>query len=151
MSNRLPILAADIRSAHSEALAAANTAAERAIAAGNMLVEAKALVKHGQWLPFLKEAGIPERTAQRYMTLADARLNSDTVSLLGGVVPALRFVRLRTLATGQFDRAEAAAIRQAQGGDVEDDDLLVSLETAMMLMDEMVAMFPPDERKGGDA
>lgn len=43
-----------------------------AIKAGEYLVQAKELVGHGNWLPWLKEQckGISEKTAQRYMTLA---------------------------------------------------------------------------------
>jgi Protein of unknown function (DUF3102) len=44
---------------------------ERAIAAGKLLLEAKALVKHGEWLPWLEShCQIPERTVQHYMRLA---------------------------------------------------------------------------------
>jgi hypothetical protein len=44
-----------------------------AIAAGQLLIEAKAQLKHGQWLPWLAEhcpASLPERTASFYMRLA---------------------------------------------------------------------------------
>ena len=35
------------------------------------MLEAKAAVRHGKWLPWLKEhCGLSERTAQRYMKLA---------------------------------------------------------------------------------
>jgi hypothetical protein len=62
------------------------------MAAGSTLCEAKDLCKHGEWLPFLKEAGIPERKAQRYMQLSRAGLKPDTVSDLGGIKSALRWV-----------------------------------------------------------
>lgn len=70
MSNRLPILAIEIRRTHERALAALRSAAEAARQSGDALIEAKILVKHGEWLTFLKEAGISERTAQRYMRIA---------------------------------------------------------------------------------
>ena len=54
-SNRLPALAAEILKAHADVQDAAKTALERAIAAGHALIEAKALVKHGEWLPWLRE------------------------------------------------------------------------------------------------
>jgi|GEM_PF-4237020 len=145
MSNRLPILAEQIKSAHNDTVEASNLAAQRALDAGIALVEAKELVKHGDWLPFLKEARVPERTAQRYMTLARSNLKSDTVSLLGGVMPALRFLKLRDLAYRQMTRAWDAA----ENGNDDPDEELVSLETALMLMDEMIAMFP--EKMGGAA
>ena len=92
MSNRLPTLAAEIQTAHAAAQAAEITAAERALEAGRALIEAKSLVQHGEWLSFLKDAGIPERTAQRYLALASSGLKSDTVSDLGGIKSALAFL-----------------------------------------------------------
>jgi hypothetical protein len=83
-SNRLPILADEIKRAHGGVMDAATTAAERAIEAGNALIEAKLLVKHGQWLPFLKEhCELPERTAQLYMKIARLGLEPATVADLG--------------------------------------------------------------------
>ncbi len=83
-SNRLPILAAEIRCAHADVQGAAKTAAERAIAAGHALVEAKMLVKHGQWLPWLREhCALAERTAQLYMKIAKSGHTPDTVATLG--------------------------------------------------------------------
>jgi hypothetical protein len=83
MSNRLPVLAAEIRAAHDAATAATQTALERARQAGKGLIEAKELVEHGQWLPWLKDLGLEPRMSQRYMRLArmdDAKY--DTVSHL---------------------------------------------------------------------
>ena len=70
-SNRLPVLAGEINRAHKAAREAAQTSLERAIEAGERLIEAKALVAHGQWLPWLKElCDLSERSAQAYMRLA---------------------------------------------------------------------------------
>lgn len=82
-SNRLPILQAEARAAHDDAMRHSMAAAERALAAGAALAEAKSLCAHGQWLPWLAEAGIPERSAQRYMKLHNAGLKSATVADLG--------------------------------------------------------------------
>ncbi len=80
-SNRLPVLAEEIKRAHTGVMDAAKTAAERAIEAGNALIEAKSLVKHGQWLPFLRDhCELPERTAQLYMKIAKLGLESATVA-----------------------------------------------------------------------
>ena len=43
-------------------------------------------------LPFLKRSGVPERKAQRYMKLAWSGLKSDSVSDLGGIKAALRWM-----------------------------------------------------------
>lgn len=83
-SNRLPILAAEIRVAHSDIQEAAKTAAQRAIDAGHLLIEAKELVKHGEWLPWLKQhCALAERTAQLYMKIAKSGHTPDTVATLG--------------------------------------------------------------------
>jgi hypothetical protein len=54
-----------------------------AIAAGELLIEAKGRLMHGRWLPWLHEhCQIPERTAQLYMKLARhaPELKSATVA-----------------------------------------------------------------------
>jgi hypothetical protein len=83
MSNRLPILQAEIREAHEAVRGHATAAAERALAAGAMLAEAKSLCRHGQWAGWLKQTGIPARSAQRYMTLHRGGLKSAIVADLG--------------------------------------------------------------------
>lgn len=71
MSNRLPILAAEINQAHDQAIRAAQSTLKHAIAVGERLIEAKALVGHGKWLPWLIEnCTFSERMAQNYMRLA---------------------------------------------------------------------------------
>ena len=78
-NNRLPVLAAQIVRAHQEAQQASETSIEKAIEAGEALIEAKEQVKHGEWLPWLK-ANCPDmsqRTVQRYMRIAK---NKDTLA-----------------------------------------------------------------------
>src|SRR5262249_49078945 len=71
-SNSLADLAARIRREHENALLNMKRGLQHAIAAGTLLIEAKAQLKHGQWLPWLHELcpSLSERTAQRYMLLA---------------------------------------------------------------------------------
>jgi hypothetical protein len=73
-SNSLGDLAARIRTEHEAAGAAIKRGVQHAMAAGDLLNEAKAQLKHGQWLPWLKgNCAIPSRTARLYMTLARGR------------------------------------------------------------------------------
>ncbi|MGO7787372.1 DUF3102 domain-containing protein [Rhizobium ruizarguesonis] len=73
-NNRLPVLAASIKTEHDECVAAMRQSLSHALAAGDMLMEAKTLVGHGEWLPWLAEnCPIPKRTAQLYMRLAKHR------------------------------------------------------------------------------
>jgi hypothetical protein len=135
LSNRLPILQAQIVEMHNAVMRFEREAASAAIGAGKMLIEAKGLCRHGEWLPWLKAARIHERTARRYMTLAASNLKSDSVTDLGGITPALRFLRLRTLAERQMKEACDALAQDRH----EDAD--VALEVAILLVGEMVALF----------
>jgi hypothetical protein len=83
--NRLAVLAAEVRVAHAGVVAAATVAAERAIEAGKALTEAKALLAHGQWLPWLKEhCQISARVLPRlYMKIVRLGLPAPAVADLG--------------------------------------------------------------------
>lgn len=74
-SNSLADLAARIKSEHEAVAIALKDSVRHAIAAGEMLLEAKKQVgQHGQWLPWLREyCTISERTAQLYMRCAKNR------------------------------------------------------------------------------
>ena len=68
-------LAARINSEHEACHASMRKGLEHALKAGALLLEAKAGLPHGEWLPWLKEncPDIGERTVQRYMRLAENR------------------------------------------------------------------------------
>jgi hypothetical protein len=75
-SNVLADLAVRINAEHEAACGAVKSGAEHAMAAGDLLIEAKAkLDQHGGWLPWLKQncGEISERTAQLYMRMARNR------------------------------------------------------------------------------
>jgi hypothetical protein len=83
LSNSLVELAARIRAEHDSAGAAIKRTIEHAIAAGELLLEAKAQLKHGQWMPWLKDhCGLSDRTARAYMRVAK---NKDKLSENGNV------------------------------------------------------------------
>jgi hypothetical protein len=73
-SKSLTDLAYRIKAEHEAAASALDRGAQHARNAGDLLIEAKAQLEHGQWLPWLVEhCEIPEKTAQRYMRMARAR------------------------------------------------------------------------------
>jgi hypothetical protein len=73
-SNRLPVLATSINDHLAAADAATRRGLEHAIAAGTLLIEAKDLVGHGEWIPWLQaNCRLGERQAQTYMRLARNR------------------------------------------------------------------------------
>ena len=74
-SNSLVDLAARIRTHHEATVAALSSAVMSAMAAGDLLIEAKAALPHGQWLPWLADncPHLSERSAQLYIKLAKHR------------------------------------------------------------------------------
>lgn len=70
-SIRLDVIAVELNKAHREAETFARDAVLRARAAGNYLIEAKRLCKHGEWIPWLEKNFEGARTtAWRYMHIA---------------------------------------------------------------------------------
>ena len=49
-----------------------------AMICGRVLLEAREIAGHGQWLPFLRDAGVTARTAQRLMKVAEFVGDNDT-------------------------------------------------------------------------
>lgn len=68
----LDLLVAQINLAHAEASAYAGKAIARALEAGDLLIQAKARVQHGEWQSWLREhcPSIAPRTVQNYMRIA---------------------------------------------------------------------------------
>ena len=80
-SNSLADLAARIVAEHTAIHGLLSDSIRRAMAAGDLLIEAKALVQHGQWLPWLRDrCRISERTAQLYMRCAKNRVEIEKKS-----------------------------------------------------------------------
>jgi hypothetical protein len=107
-AQQLPILAAAIRAEHEAARATARSAVEHALKAGELLLEAKSALSHGEWLPWLREHCSPsERQAQKYMLVFSRKdeleLKSDSgadLTLAGALasLPAKRDRRCEALA-----------------------------------------------------
>jgi DUF3102 family protein len=73
-SNSLTDLAARIRAEHEATKASLKRGAEHAMGAGELLIDARKQVRHGEWLPWLRDhCAMPERTARLYMRLASNR------------------------------------------------------------------------------
>ena len=78
-STDLSTLANKINHAHADTLTAARTTLEHARRVGDLLIEAKAAVPHGEWLPWMKEnVTFSVATAGRYVKVA---ANWDQVNL----------------------------------------------------------------------
>jgi hypothetical protein len=74
VSNRLPILAAEINAEHKAAFGAAKQAKAHAAECGRLLLEAKSLLPHGEWIPWLEaNTEVGPRQSQKYMRVAKHR------------------------------------------------------------------------------
>lgn len=74
----------DIETITGEILEAKRVGGEAILTIGRCLAEAKAVLPHGEWLPWLTErVEFSERTAQRFMRLAQEWSNPTTLSDLG--------------------------------------------------------------------
>ena len=74
----------DIETITGEILKAKRTGGEAILTIGRGLLEAKALLSHGEWLPWLEErVEFSEKAAQRFMLLARKYSNPTTLSDLG--------------------------------------------------------------------
>src|SRR5262245_23407535 len=79
-SNRLPVIAASINDHLAAAEAATRRGLEHAVAAGQLLIEAKELVGHGEWLAWLQtNCHVGIRQAQAFMRLARHRHRLDSL------------------------------------------------------------------------
>lgn len=65
-------LAAKAGELHADAVKHAQKAILFAIQCGHVLLQVRDACKHGEWMPFLEEAGIIHETARRYMGVAEA-------------------------------------------------------------------------------
>jgi len=73
-SNSLAELASRIKAEHGAVSTALKESLRHALVAGELLLEAKGQVSHGQWLPWLRDhCSLSERTAQLYMRVAKNR------------------------------------------------------------------------------
>jgi hypothetical protein len=120
--------------------------------AGAGLIEAKKLVGHGQWLPWLKEnCGVSERRAQHYMKLAANRLRIEAaMKNEPGADFSLKWA-LNQLneadgndgdgVLGQYDKAHTALIKRLRALDA--DDVVVAAERTITELNAVVGAVRP--------
>lgn len=86
LAKRLDDLAREISQEVQACEASLTQGVAHALKAGTLLLEAKALIPHGAWIPFVERVGLTPRNAQRYMRVAsrwsELEAKSDTVSHL---------------------------------------------------------------------
>jgi hypothetical protein len=132
-SNPLADLAARIVAEHEACKDAVKRGAEHVMRAGDLLIEAKALLQHGQWLPWLaKHCAFSDRTAQLYMRLAKRRPEIEAnpqrvadLSLRGAVAMLAPDEADKALAGGReiVDRVREVAARLGDAVEITMRDL----------------------------
>lgn len=113
---------------------------------GARLIEAKAQLGHGEWLPWLEEkVEFSPRTAQRFMKLAQGYEKSDTVSHLG------TRKALALLALPENEREDFAAQEHLVDGQLKTAEEMSSeeLEKAIRERDEALRLLS-EERAAGE-
>jgi hypothetical protein len=130
-------IAADIDRHHAEAIACAASAVEHAKAAGTLLLQVKAQLPHGEFVPWMQaHLAVSKRQAQRYMTAAMGKpapariaakpapadapetVKSDTVSLLA-TVPQAEAPKVAPTDLEDDDRASAGELLEELQADNE--------------------------------
>jgi hypothetical protein len=108
-SNSLTDLAARIRSSHEAMRQILHTAVKRAMDTGDMLLEAKAQLGHGEWMPWLRDhCTLPQRTANLYMRLAKGRA---VIEASGDIAGLTLNAAARLLAPPRDDEDELEKLR----------------------------------------
>lgn len=110
----------EIRREHEACEAAAESAVKHGLRCGELLIEAKAKVAHGEWMPYLKE-NFPRtpQTAAAYMRLARNRGQIESASSIRAALKELAAPK----AEPSGDRAEVLEQAEAILGDVDLDAL----------------------------
>lgn len=127
----------DIETITAEVLELKKTAGESILGIGHRLLEAKSVLKHGEWLPWLSErVDLSERAAQNFMRLAREWSNPHTLADLGASKA------LALLAIPAEDREDfIAADHVVDGGEVKKVAEMTTreLDRAIKARDEAVA------------
>jgi hypothetical protein len=133
--NPLTELATKIKDCHRAVESAAKTVVQNAMAAGFALIDAKRQKPHGGWLPWVKkECGLSERTAQRYMKLANGKskleqkLREDKSVTMAdlSLAEALRLIRDgdggadETGDLGKYEKAQSTLIKKLRKLPIDD-------------------------------
>jgi hypothetical protein len=131
-SNSLADLAARIRIEHEAYAASVKRGLEHARRAGEMLIEAKRQVPHGQWLPWLADhCEVSERSAQAYMQVARSLADLDD-SKAQRVADLSYRDALRSVATTGLTLKRLPAESLDRALQLVEDDLADTLQQAVV-------------------
>jgi len=148
-------LAKKIHDEHSAPRAAMATGLEHAIKAGKFLQEAKSIVEHGEWLPWLKKnCAFSERTAQCYMRTAREcpKLDQEKAQRVADLSfrEALKAIASDSSALAKIqDDDQGALIEKAERGELNirrTSKMLAAQQKNRETMDFREDIRPPDPK-----
>ena len=143
-------LAQAINRAHRDARQYVACATERALEAGDLLIEVKAQLPHGRWLPWLKQhcPDISRRTAQNYMRVA-ARIPSEIRS--AALLPSIRSALSLIAEPTKLDRETLYNVARcaAMGTILRDLKKKMELDEGRFLQFCAVALHLPEDLASG--
>lgn len=119
---KLDVLKDRFRHLWSEALNLSRRSVEQAHDAGTVLVEIKAEMKHGEWLPWLESEGVEQRTASRLMKLASVEIGQ--IVRFDTVQAALEYHRANEKRDARAKREAGATARAMERNSRDPSDLL---------------------------
>jgi hypothetical protein len=137
-------LAKRINAAHAATTQAAHRALEHARQAGDLLIEAKAVVPHGEWLPWLETncPDVTERTAQAYMRVARRWPELEAKAQRVADLPIRQALALLADGYGDRDGERTAghdlASVLAAAKDGKDDDELQRLQRELRVLERVI-------------
>ena len=145
-------LAERIKSLHGAVIDNGRNVVRKGMDAGAALIEAKNLVGHGQWLPWLRDnCGVSERRAQHYMKLAANRTKIEAaMKNEPGADFSLKWALGQLKETddsggdgvlGQYEKAHTALIKRLRALDA--DDVVVAAERTIAELNAVVGAVKP--------
>jgi hypothetical protein len=145
-------LATRIKSLHGAVVDNGRNVVRKGIDAGLALIEAKKLVPHGQWLPWLRDnCGVSERRAQHYMKLAANRLRIEAaMKNEPGADFSLKWALGQLAETsysdgdgvlGQYEKAHVVLIKRLRALDA--DDIVAAVERTIAELNAVVGAARP--------
>jgi hypothetical protein len=91
---------------------------------GDLLIEARSLVAHGEWADWLAHLGLHRRTAWDYMSVAKAREANVWPATQMSIKGFIRYVRRAKHAQRESERAEARELARRARGELPENIVL---------------------------
>ena len=119
-----PSLIDRIKEHHAQVFTSRRTMTHHAIECGKLLLELKAEIDHGSWIPTVESIGMTQQTAFNRMRLAELELSADEVIERGGITAVLKSQNFGDLAESPITQPDTDGLRLATP-----DEMVEQLDT----------------------